>query len=191
MNYRYSLDSWQAKFFAGLNKGETMVIVVPLKEQPPEPDNALNTARFLSACILPYPAGARVGLRETWRIASFYSDNAILTIQYKSGGMLFLSKKEHGDIVYRYGFLPHTKWRSASCMPVDAIRYWVIAKDPRVDRVQNVNVGETLMMGYKPDIELGYGTVGNFIENWFNARYAPKWTWEMNVYVEILTVEKE
>jgi hypothetical protein len=212
--YRYNLDQKQAKHFANLKSGETMVIVVPLKRQPPKhiqwlikptltgeleffhPQISGSFTEIIKyPIIFPYPIGARVGLRETWD--KWTDVDGVIHYVYKS------SDGESVTVFLAGGGEFNIKWHSAQCMPVEAIDdrgNWVIAKDPKVDMVQNVTPQEIHDIGLVSSKELFINvTVEGFLEkdlpkrfkDWFNARYAPKWTWEMNVYVEILTVEKE
>jgi hypothetical protein len=74
----YNLDRQQAHHAASIKSGDTMVVVVPLKEQPPKlPDSYEykikifeNNVIFESSTFglwktkLPYPIGARIGLRS-------------------------------------------------------------------------------------------------------------------------------
>ena len=179
--YRYNLDQTQARYFANLPSGERMVIVVPLKKQPPEgfgePICGRDEILFQyidEDCLeedeniwikLPYPIGARVGLQETWEW-EFPHDHSVPSFLYKADF-------PNGD---------DYNWRSAQCMPTAAIRYWGIVEEARVDRLTKVTYTELMSAGCREDERT---------EDWFNTRYAPKWTWEMNPYVEIFKMRME
>jgi len=80
MKFYYNLAQ-QAFHVASLKAGDTFVIVVPLKEQPPEGCPQMHVWDIYSDFVrigenlpdpiicdikLPYPVGSRVGLREAW-----------------------------------------------------------------------------------------------------------------------------
>lgn len=171
-NYRYNLDQMQAKHFASLKPGETMVFVVPLIPQPVNCPGIGNVWRGSDNQNDwgNYPVSARIGLRETWSYAVGYYLEPIYLFKASYTG-------QYEDVI---------KWRSAQCMPVEAIRYWVTVKETRVCQIQNITNIEAIQLG----ISIGINTMNGII-NWFDARYAPKFTWEMNPYCEIFTVEKK
>lgn len=196
----YNLDNRQASYFASLKTGDEMVIVVPLKEQPPEgcklfacgteevmfirqlnPFSGYEQYRY----ILPYPLGARMGLRETW--VSYVPLMRPRKTVYKSSFTEESLKQLQNSIV------PITfKWRSAQCMPHDAIRYWGIVEDARVDRVQVTTLGEIkLMFGLEDKTfnEKNWKYAENIFITWFNRRY--KGGWLKKPWCEIMTVRKE
>lgn len=162
--YYYNLDDQQARYFANLKVGETMVIVVPLLEQPPEDWKLYTTGYtdvFFNAPImlegmkinLPYHLNTRVGLRETW---SWVEENEIIKYFYKAD-----SKETKEDKLLRRLFGNH--WYSAQSMPVAAIRHWGQVTEARVDRVQNLTPNE--------NFELANATKDT-LEDWFNGRYS-------------------
>ena len=136
MNYRYNLDAQQAEY---IKTGDKMVIVVPLKKQPPD--------GYTLRCPLPYgnkwwifsnnlptedkdydeikidcqyPLASRVELRETWGYGLPLSGHKYV---YKSD----LSAEKY--IAYR-------AWLSAQCMPHEAINQrgnWGIVEDVSMD----------------------------------------------------------
>lgn len=197
--YRYNLDQTQAKHFAGLKSGDEFVIVVPLPKQPPEgykvvrrpfsfneegaidfiPDKEELIPSDVIQSNMPYPIGARVGLREAWaRINSI-----------------------HGEPLFIYRSNPYYdskyKWRSAQCMPVDAINQcgnWSIVTDARVCRVQDMSAMYACMSGIqRSDKRDVHDRVVEELERFkqrFNRRYG-KDAWLKNLYVEVVTMRKE
>ncbi len=214
MKTYYYLDGQQV---ASLKTGDKMVIVVPFRKQPPEglktlrhyPDFNLligtdayipeikrignsvyingrdmgkyegEIKKFIEESIpsitysyvLPYPLNARVGLRETW-----------------------LWNYWHGIWEYKADMPNNTSplWCSAQCMPQDAIRYWGIVEDVRVDRVQDLTAQEMFDIGLlSKEDNVASSELITAVENWFNRRYKGKWTWEQNPYCEILMLRKE
>ena len=241
-NYYYNLDTKQAEHFANLKTGDEMVIVVPLKKQPP---NTLKSLRhytdfdILIGCndylpkielrdkivcfgnglplqdkngndiyetyiyinetnmglydndikklidesipeisysyLLPYPLGARVGLRETWCGAREFTEHGYKTNYY------YKSKQQDVDYIG-----DKSAWLSAQCMPCEAIRYWGTVVDIRVDRVQNISDVDWIFAGM-PCISKDYFKQAT---DWFKHRYKKKWTWKQNLYCEIMRVRK-
>lgn len=152
MSLYYNLDSEQARYFAGLKSGKTMVTVAPLKEQPPEGycylDDNNNSIAFMNntpatmdiwSTLFSYPLNARVGLRETYTFTNSDDDKKIYI--YKSDK----SREEEELLRKIFG----NAWHSAQSMPVEAIRHWGIVTGVRVDRVQGI-----------------------IDKDWFNGRYS-------------------
>ena len=173
--YYYNFDQGQSQHFASLRTGDKMVIVVPLKEQPPEGWKIQGVydedVRFYDNgqvdIQLPYPLNARVGLRETWDAKEGY-----LT-RYKA----------HKDD-------PIDRWHSSQCMPRKVIRYWPPVIDVRVSQVQNIKPYEiNRIMPWLNTLDCDLLQSG--FEDWFNRRHKGKWTWEQNPYCEIGTLRKE
>lgn len=196
-NY-YNLDTIQAEHFAGLHSGESMVFVVPFKKQPVDHklcsgcritrDDALTNINAVCnhdgriTYELPYPVGARVGLRETWRYKGIYDQ---------------LRGEIEGNIIYKSGGRDDALhgWHSSQCMPHEAIRYWPPVIDVRICQVQSITheeiVQHRVVASYLyQDLDMLFRR----FEHWFNTRYArtnPKHTWESNPWGEVVTVKKE
>lgn len=147
--YYYNLDAQQALHFASLekdkDKDKEMVIVVPLLKQPPEGFELLPGSLYSDFVEyvhfrnietgehwkgkFPYPFNARVGLRETWDKILYY--DTVNGKPYKHYKYAYKAAKD----------LSQNQWRSAQCMPRDAINQrgnWGIVEDVRVGRVQDV-----------------------------------------------------
>ena len=185
--YYYDLDQIQANFIKDHDK---MVIVVPLKKQPPE-GYVLNCPvpygnkwwifceeqyqysedKKLIKIACQYLLGVRVGLRET----CFIRDILVL-----GNNEIPLKIKKHS-----------------------AIQYWGIVEDVRGDRVQNVMPNEICTMGIM-NLQAGFieKDLYNELSFWFNNRYKGVWKfdyvldkivtmWEQNLYCEIMRVRKE
>ena len=195
MNY-YNLDTQQSIFW---REHKEMVIVVPLKEQPPEGWKPVICG--LSYCAFsrteeiendrveikfPYPLGSNIGLRKTWGICLQASPGSFNKYLYKADEYC-------GNICL---FTCFAKWRSAQSMPVEAIEDWGEMIVVRVDRVQTLTLKEILKTGIKPKDKkvIGAKAIFEFTKDWFNRRYsrtAKKWTWDDNPYCEIFTIETE
>jgi len=180
MNYYHNLDQQKVLHFASLKSGETMVIVVPLKEQPPEGCKFLNGSLYndfkeyayfwnekTDECWktkLPYSLNARVGMRETWgeEVYKPYGrdEEVERRWRYKADGMPALIYKYHLEF----------KWRSAQSMPTEAIRYWGKVTDVRVDRVQNLTSREVMDLTAESDNVLW--RLWDVVKNWFNTHYS-------------------
>lgn len=204
--YRYNLDRTQAKYVNSLKSGECTVIVVPLKQildhklcggcRITRNDTLTNInavcnheGRF--EYIPPYPVGARVGLRETWDVS--YDDDGNKIYLYKNSpreGIAWdLIRKTRG-IIERIS--RSIQWRSAQCMPVKAIRYWGTVEATMVDKLVEITANPDLIwsMGFKYEDNPETADSGAFVK-WFNARYAPKFTWEQNPYCQIMKMRME
>jgi len=197
--YYYNLDTEQAKYFAGLEKGESMVFFVPV-EQPPEGyidddvfTDGINGYTYLGMTAdqdypifeLPYPLNARVGLRERWKYC--FINNGV--IQYNSNSCVGCKYFQCAS---------QFKWQSSQCMPHDAILYWPHVTGIRVCEVQSITEKEASLTGVGKRIldDLGqkWETYKCGLEYWFNHRYAHtavKHTWESNPWGEVIAVEKE
>ncbi len=211
MNYRYNLDDGQAKHWAGLKIGEEMVIVVPI-EQPEEDEVIWLCEDEIRYCVkvkcadnkyidkiartsmLPYPLGARVGMRETWRYRCF-TDDGDAVVERRDGSFTVLSEQDYQDLWIEWSDLCRTKgipmdedgyyqfseehpnpsaWRSAQCMPKELWRYGTV-----------VNVWVVKMW----DVPYKEGMFGGSQSVWFDHRYPG--SWERNDWCEIITVRKE
>lgn len=182
MNY-YNLDTRQALHAA---THDEMVIVVPI-EQPPEgfifyqllkngvefyqpvPDktiyqstdiNGENIEPLFSYSRIPYPIGARIGLRETWGKKGYFDREVN---QFLETGDYLYKASYNNELIYR-------NWLSLQCQPIEAIRHWCTVTSARVDRVQNLN-------GH--DFDLMTGLIGlaspdkiDCLKEDFNARYS-------------------
>ena len=172
-NYYYNLDAQQIDYWK-LNPGKSMVIVIPLPEQPPVGQKYGETG--LSMTLL-YPLNTRMGLRETWT---------------ESERVGHYSYKTDGDIYYPDGELCKC-WRSAQSMPVEAIRYWGIVTGAGVDKVQNMTGLEISHMFGINYLSMIDNLLKIIFKNWFNNRYSKtkkKWTWEDNPYCQIAVLRK-
>jgi len=183
-NLYYNLDTDQARHYASLAKGDKMVLVVSLKEQPPKGSSILHIDDKVYfeypygdvvGYDFPYPLNSRIGLRETWEWLEGYNLGEYWYV-YKVDGKPNVPEWQ-GNF----------KWHSSQCQPIEAIRHWATVMELRVDRVQEVFVCEWYRAGF-PDTTTPAEIKG---ANWFNRRYKGKWTWEQNPYCQIVTIEKE
>ncbi len=223
--YYYNLDSQQALHFAGLKTGEKMVIVVPLQDKllkdyinekcsfltngviKASMENIISilsepTVKGISNDELPYPLGARVGLRETWKLTGYineapalgnYSSELKLIVEYKAGGYKHFQKGEIGYYNLRrfYKYENEDLWRSSQCMSRDAIRFWGIVEDVKVCQVQDITTIEMASIYGVDYLTMPDTLLRKMFIDWFNRRYKDRWTWEQNPYCEIVNVRKE
>lgn len=193
------LDNHEAAHAAKLKKGDRMIVVRMLKEQPPkgyEFDYQENGHAYFVEYIfiggfagtkkslpwhtkLRYPVGVELAVKESW---------GMLRCPDLSRKWVYKADDSRDSNLQSLIDTGHWKWHPAITMPKEAVRFNFKVMENRVDKCENITMNEATLMGINGDPMRRYcpDDAAYYLEPYITAKYG-KDAWEN--YCEIITLE--
>ncbi len=151
-----------------------------------------NWEKLLVAAAAPYQPGDILYVRETWFYESHMEDVTAGDPDLPSGRYLhrYIYKADSQDYPVNVGY-GATGWRPSIHMPKEAARIWLMVKDVRVDRLNDITPDDAVKEGTKetfPPL-----AVDEFRDIWnstINKSDLDRNGWEANPWVWIIEFER-
>lgn len=140
-----------------------------------------------------YQPGDVIYVQETWKCTSFSDKTHALAIHFKNGGQTeaWFDSKERYEKFKKFYF--KNGWQSPYFMPKEAARLFLVVKEVRVERLQDISEEDAKAEGVIPHPIPSRGFVNghrNSFERLWDSINGEKYPWQSSPWVWVYSLER-